>query len=579
MITFAKGLFRVVTWLTVVGLFIASCAPIGVPTLTPKQAPAPSKAEGPAAKPPAVAGIPSPSPQTTAPQPKYGGVLPASIPSDMPSLDPHQETISSTLTLAQAAMNGLIEFDPGDPSWKVRPGLAESWEVSKDGTKLTFHLRKGVNWHDGKPFTSEDAKFSLERAGFKPPKGATSPRAKAFEPVETIEVLDQYDLVLTLKYPYAEIIDFLASGYNLMLPKHIIEPLGGAKIKKEEHAIGTGPFKVKSYDSGVGWHLIKNPNYFKKGLPHLNEIRYYIIKDNATRFSAFRTKAVLLSDKLLGLSPPQKEALEKGPEAGQVVITGGPTTSLMALWMNTRHPGPIGDVRVRKAIDLAIDRQKVQKLLANTQHPGVIAGVIYPGSKFAIPEQAIKETPGFRQPKDADIAEAKRLLAEVKLQRDFTLPLIIREEAVYRDVGSVLIEELKPLGIAATLKVLDIASFYEAQERRNFAATPTAYGPWSPSPHYALGDRFITGAGRNYEGVSDERLDSLFIKQARSLDPEERKKIFWEMERILREEIVPVATLYYVTRFQGYWKQVKGHPGLGLGVYEGHRMEEVWLEK
>ncbi|MBI2909521.1 MAG: ABC transporter substrate-binding protein [Chloroflexi bacterium] len=557
--------------LAMLGLIFASCTP----TATPAAKPTAAASGQPAAKPAASSG----KPKTAAAQPKSGGELTVAIYIDMPSLDPHQESLFSTLTLAQPAMNGLIEFDPADPGWKIRPALAEKYELSKDGTTITFNLRKGVNWHDGKPFNSADAKFSLERAGANPPQGAVSPRKKAFGAIDRMETPDDSTLVLRLKYPSAEIMDLIASGYNMMMAKHVVEPLGGAKIRRLEHAIGTGPFKVKTYDTGVGWSLVRNPSYFQKGLPYLDEIRYYVIKDDATRFGAFRTKRVLLDAKSPGFSPSQKETVERSPDAGQIVVTTGFVNSLWGLWMNVRHAGPIGDARVRKAINLALDRQRMQKLFAQTQAPGIIGTMIYPGSKFAIPRETIDGMPGFRQPKDADLAEAKRLIEEARVPRDFSIPLIIREGALYRDQATVTAEELKTVGIAATVKTVDTAAFYDVQEKRDFMAMPATYGSWSPSPHFSFGDRFVTGAGRNYEQVSDPRIDSLYARQERLLDIEERKKLFWEMERIVREEIVPVATFYWATKFQGYWKEVKGYAGLGLGYYEGHRMDAVWLDR
>ncbi|MBI2907144.1 MAG: hypothetical protein HYX92_05750 [Chloroflexi bacterium] len=89
----------------------------------------------------------------------------------------------------------------------------------------------------------------------------------------------------------------------------------------------------------------------------------------------------------------------------------------------------------------------------------------------------------------------------------------------------------------------------------------------------------MSGGGRNYEGVSDSRIDALYHEAARTLDMEQRKKMFWEAERILREDIVPVAPLFWPSKYSGYWQEVKGYAGIGLGYFEGHSMEEVWLDK
>ncbi|MBI2906044.1 MAG: hypothetical protein HYX92_00160 [Chloroflexi bacterium] len=569
-----------VSSLTIGALLLASCAstaPPSVPSNTPTASSSvagPQAPSTPAVKPAA----PTPSARQ-ADQPKYGGVLTYSLYTDAPSLDPHQENSFATTVFAQSIMNGVVEFDPNDPGWRIRPGLAEKWEIGKDGTEITFGLRQGVTWHDGKPFTSTDAKFSLERAGVSPPKGAVSPRKKEFEPVERVETRGDYTLLLTLRHAYAEIMDVVASGYNLMMPKQIVEPLGGAKLRKVENIVGTGPFRLKNYDTGVGWQVVKNTAYFRKGLPYLDEVRYYVIKDESTRFSALRTKRIMMDARSPGLTTTQKETLEKGPLAGQIVVSGGLSNSLWVLQLNTRHPGPIGDARVRKAIHLGVDRQRMQRLFAQTQTHLEIGSVISPASKFAIPKETVEKMPGLRQPKDEDIAEARRLLEESKAPRGFPLTVTTREGAAYRDLSTIIVEELKTLGIGAAIKVLDTASLYDVQERRDFAAVAWSYGSWSPSPHFNFGDRFVTGGGRTQEGVSDERLDSLYARQNRSSDGEERKKAFWEMERILREEIVPYISFFWATRFTAYWKEIKGYAGFGLGHQEGNNLEEVWLDK
>ncbi|MFH1487089.1 MAG: ABC transporter substrate-binding protein, partial [Chloroflexota bacterium] len=192
-----------------VGLLLVSCAPAAPPAPTPKApaASAPTKAPqvspsatpapkpsatpaakpaaSPAAKPAATPAAPTPSPKPAGEQPKYGGVLTKIVYDDPPSLDAHQETSAVTLWVVGAVYNGLLEYDPLE-NQKVISDLAEKWEVNPDGTSYTFYLRQGVKWHDGKPFTAEDARFSLERI-VRPPKGTRGPRVGVFGSVDKIE--------------------------------------------------------------------------------------------------------------------------------------------------------------------------------------------------------------------------------------------------------------------------------------------------------------------------------------------------------------------------------------------------------
>lgn len=563
--------FLMANLITILGLWLASCAPAATPTPTmPAKAPA---AETPAPKP----AIPTPSPKPAAETPRYGGVLIGVVNQDTPSFDPHQEIWWGVLTVTQAAMNGLLEMDPADPSGKILPGLAESWETSKDGTVVTLNLRKGIKWHDGKPFTSADAKFSVERMT-NPPKGLVNPRQEAFETIAKIEAPDEYKLVITLKYADAQFLDVLAYGLHAIVPKHIVEPLGGAKMRKVTEVIGTGPFKFKSYESGVGWELVKNQDYFKKGLPYLDGLKRYIIADSSTRFSAFRTKQIHLHDKSPGLSPVQLKLLEGSKEAPEIQITGGPVNALWGIWMNT-NSGPMKDVRVRRAVHLGVDRQEIQRLLAETMPPGVVGGVMFPISPYAKTQQEIAKMPGYRQPKDADLAEAKKLLAEAGYPSGFELRFLTRNRKEDAETASVVIEALKKLNISGTVWMLESASYFDALAKHNFVACVTAVGPWHPDPGFTFGSLYVTGGGRNYTQNSDQRVDALSAQQARTADREARKKLLSEIERILLEDIIPVAPLFWRTVSNAHWKVARGYPGWGLTYYEGHRMEDVWLAK
>ncbi len=225
---------------------------------------------------------------------KRGKTITLAYPRHISTIDPRRNRITDEVNTYLHVYDPLVAMNQ---KLEVVPALAESWE-RVDLNTWRFRLRKGpIKFHNGEDLTAVDVKFSLERAGVNPFKGAVLPRGAAFETVSKIETPDDHTVVLTLKYASGEIMEVLAAGFNLMLPKHIIEPLGSGKIRKAEQIVGTGPFKAKSYDIGVGWELVRSDSYFKKGLPYLDGIRYYIIKDDATRFEILRSRANLLARK------------------------------------------------------------------------------------------------------------------------------------------------------------------------------------------------------------------------------------------------------------------------------------------
>ncbi|MBI2907214.1 MAG: ABC transporter substrate-binding protein [Chloroflexi bacterium] len=571
-----KNLLTWATCLAAAGLLIGGCSPAVAPTPAPKKEAAAPKAPAAQTAAPKPA-VPSPSPKTAAETPRSGGILRGTVNQDTPSFDPHQEIWWGLLTVSQAAMNGLLEMDPADPSWKMLPGLAETWEISKEGSVVTFNLRKGIKWHDGKPFTSADAKFSVERMA-NPPRGSAAPRKEAFETIAKVEAPDDYKLVITLKYPDAQFLDVIAYGMHLMLPRHIVEPLGAAKIRKPDEVIGTGPFRFKSYQSGVGWELVKNPDYWKKGMPYLDGLKRYIIADGSTRFSAFRTKQIDIGDKSPGLSVVQEKLLKESSESSEIFISSGAVNALWGVWMNV-GARPMDDVRVRKAINLGVDRLQIQKLLAETVPPGIIGGLVFPISPFARTADEISKMPGLRQPKDADIAEAKKLMADAGYPNGFELRFVARNRAEDAEAISVVIEALKKINVSGTVRQLESVSYFDALAKHDFVASVTAVGPWHPDPRFTFSNLYVTGGGRNYANISDPRIDKLVEQQSRTPDREARKKLVREAEQLLLDEIIPVAPLFWRSIRNAQWKTVRGYPGFGLTYYEGHRMEDVWLTR
>ena len=206
----------------VVALSLVSCAaPAATPTPTATSTPTP-----PALTPgtPAVASpTPTATPAPTEPAVKRGGTLRTSWDATLEHFDLHQTGSLSSFAVATLGYNGLIANPADDPTANSIIGdLAESWEFSEDGKRVTFKLRRGVKFHDGTEMTSADAKFSLDRI-FSPPEGTISARVALFDMVESVETPDEYTVVVNNKYPSAVFIPFLVEGWNIIVPRHVVE--------------------------------------------------------------------------------------------------------------------------------------------------------------------------------------------------------------------------------------------------------------------------------------------------------------------------------------------------------------------
>ncbi|MBI2909508.1 MAG: ABC transporter substrate-binding protein [Chloroflexi bacterium] len=546
--------------LMAVGLMVSSCSPAIAPTPTQKSA-APG---APAAEKPKPAAL-SPTSRPSGEQPKYGGMLTFAHAAEPASFDLHQESGGQHPLFLTQSYNGLLQYDPlAWPEAKVISDLASTWKVSPDGLEYTFQLKEGAKWHDGKPFTSQDVQVSLDRIR-KPPRGMRSPRQAAFGSIGQVEAISGATVRVRLQRPSASLIANLATDWLAMVPKHVVEAKGDMK----RDVVGTGPFKLKGFVAGTSYDYVKNPDYFVKGRPYLDAIKVYLIKDEATRFAALRTGRLLLLPPPYGVSVSQSN-LAKSDQNLVVQTNWRPT--LRHLRFNLEK-APWSDPRVRRAMSLAIDRQA---LVATVFEGGAIPGVQMPSAGlWGIPEDELLKMPGFRQPKDADVAEAKRLLAEAGLAGGFSTTVLTRPEEVYQKMGTFFLAEVGKLGIKGELQIRVTAAFDDALGRGAFDVVVAGTATAIDDPDLRFGENYVTGAGRNYGKYSNPKLDELFEKQSQALDVDARKKLVREMLNILLQDNPDVPFSWDIT-YISHSSRLRNYK-IASSPYVNSRHQEVWL--
>ena len=269
----------------------------------------------------------------------------------MPNFDIHFE---GTYILAQPVgplYNSLLTFDFYNNE-KIVGDLAERWEVAPDGKQITFALRKGVKFHDGSDFTCADAKYSLEKLA--DPKRATPHlRGDHGKRLRQRDLSDDFTLVMALKQPSAAILTLLAGAHAVMMKAGIAEQVDR---KDPKFLVGTGPFKFKSYTPGVDFRAERNPNYWKPGVPHIDGYQAVVMADLTKIFASFRARQLTMTGIGRHLEPPEADILKKDfPDA---VVALGPRAGWDTFVMNLSKP-PFNDPRVRKAVALATDREKM----------------------------------------------------------------------------------------------------------------------------------------------------------------------------------------------------------------------------
>jgi peptide/nickel transport system substrate-binding protein len=496
---------------------------------------------------------------TAAAAPREGGTL-ALVNSDDPlSFDLHQEQQTVTQSAWAPMYNQLIKRDAIDQT-KLVPDLAASWE-SPEPTSYVFKFPTGVTWHDGSPFTAEDAAFSLQRIKT-PPQNQPSPWKAFIDPVDKVQVIDPSTLQIDLSYPSVPLLSYFAIGWIVILQKQMIATKGDAK----RDAIGTGPFKFKNLSTGSVIELTKNPNYFKKDLPYVDGITNYIIKDPEARMSQFLGKRVFISD---------VEVEDRDRVKGRdITLNALPNNSGFALWMNVRT-GPFTDARVRKAVDLILDREEAIKLISDGV--GEIGGLFIPGSGWGMTADQVRQLPGFRTPKEQDHAEARRLLEAAGVRSGFTFTMTFRSTAAdWERMAIFARSQLAPFDITANIAKVDVATETTLRRQGAIEAFPSIVFHQDLDPDSLLTPYFRPGAARNFTNVDDPQLVSLVDAQAREQNETKRKEIVLQAEQRVRENVL-MAQLHWPQRFSAYWNHVQGYkPSILLNSHR--QMEGVWLK-
>ena len=515
-------------------------------------------------------------PPADAQQPKRGGVLRIAE-REAPGLDPHLSVSFLTHSFVSLAYSQLVRF-PNGPEQKhpsdfsILPDLAEKFEY-KTPTTLVFTLRKGVKFHNkppvnGREVTADDVKYSLER--FRAKSGF---RAR-FEPVQAIDVLDRYTVRITLKEPFAPFLNHMASpSFTAILPREAEE-----KFKDFNHpdaVIGTGPFVLKSYEKGVRMTFERNPDYYMKGMPYLDGVVIEVTPDTQTRLSLLRAGKAELAHVWGWLSPDEVRAIKKtNPEMvtdrNQVIGQG-------YIYMRTDQP-PFNDVRVRRAVSLAIDRKAWNDALIFGE--GCIdAGPVPCAMKDWKLDSSKLDPAKAKYLVGYDPAEAKKLLAEAGHPRGFATPMFHWPGYVspWRSYYELAAESLGKVGIAVELKPEEYGKYISTTFLGKFEKM--AMGPSTP---FTEVDDFLYGVHypeqpNNRSSVADAELNTLLVAQRRELDPKKRKDIVDQIQRYLADK----AYYVYVPQWPQYVshppyvKGFKHHDGYGLGL----RLLFTWLDK
>src|SRR5580704_643033 len=501
--------------------------------------------------------------------PRHGGLLLAIIGADPPSLDPHQESTFANIELVAPLYNTLLQIDPYNYP-KIVGDLATEWKISTDGLTYTFKLHPGVLFHDGSPLTATDVKASYDKIIF-PPAGVRSVRRNAYTAVTQVDAPDATTVVFKLKFPSASLLANLASPWNVIFPKKYLDK---DPNYFKTHVVGSGPFKFKNYTRGSTFEGERNAAYFVKDRPYLDGYKFYISPETSVRAAAIRSGRAYIEFR--DLPSAEVEAIKKQLGA-KVAVQETPMTGQWGVSINNTAK-PFNDVRVRKALSLGIDRYTMARVLYPLTGLRYVGALMRPGSEWAMSEAELETLPGFGRDIDKNRAEARRLLAEAGYPNGFKVVLKNRNVKLpYQDFAVFLIQEWRKIGIEVEHRPLETAAWFsDGQDTGNFELIVSPAVEFMDDPDQFLG-RYATGSTQNWGRFSDPQVDDLFSRQARALDPVERKRLINEMEKIVLQKTYFLSGLWW-SRNLVHWTKVKNYVA-PPNHYTNQKLQDVWLSE
>ena len=478
-----------------------------------------------------------------------GGELIAGISADPIGLDPHKTSAYSSFEVLENVYDTLVGITA---DLRPEPALAERWETSEDGLTWTFFLRPGVSFHNGRALVAADVAYSLNRI-MDPETGSGASWRLAS--VEDIQALDDRTVVIRLKHPYPGLLTKVG-GYK-----------GMAIVAKENvedgsistHPIGTGPFAFSQYVPGDRIVLVKNEAYWQEGKPFLDRVVFRVIPDETVRVTSLLTGEIDWMDSV----PPQQVATLSQRDDVEVEETSG--TAYWYIGVNLNY-GPYADVRVRRALAMAIDREEIA---AAAKWEAAVS------NDSPIPDGAYYDAGVHPFREGANLDEARQLLAEAGYPDGFTSDVMVSNfypETVR--AALTLQSQLSVLGIELEIRVLEWGTWLDEEAAGHFDLFICGWiGNLDPDDYFYA--QHYTGESFNFTGYANPELDLLLDRGRMATDAEERYAIYSQVQDIVIND-VPYIYLYIPKVVHAWQPHVHGYV---TRADEAIRFVDTWIEQ
>jgi peptide/nickel transport system substrate-binding protein len=513
----------------------------------------------------------TPSPIRVDPAAKRGGTLRYAVHNAPAHFDVHQSGTVANIGPQSPMYDTLLRRDPKDGQ-TIIPDLAWKYEISPDGKRYTFHLRKGVKFHDGADFTAEDVKATYERIA-RPPKGVVIPRTPLFATVGDIVVLDPHriEFRLTEPRPQAFMLGSFASGWNIIVRKKTLEENQG-NLRQVMNYPGTGPFKHVSRKDKEVWIMERNASYWNKGLPYVDKLEVYHMFPFSPELGAS-----FISGKVDYARLMDPVSWRKAKEMPGVTAAAFNQSVIQAFWTNMKRK-PLADARVRRAIHLAMDRNALVEVVKDTA-PMQIGGFVYPFHEFSTPRAELEKKLGYQKDVKPAVQEARRLMQEAGYGQGLKgLDFVVRDIATFKLWAVAIQAMLKDhINVETNLRTVQTSVWFDEAAAGNFDLAISAIVSTLMDPSDYFSAWYGKNGPQNYSGWTNEQFHSLAGQIERELDPGKRKALVRQAEGILEQDppLIPVA---YEQIYDAWYNKVRGqNPSTYFGIYDVVRWDQVWL--
>jgi peptide/nickel transport system substrate-binding protein len=522
--------------------------------------------------PPATTGAP------TAGQPKRGGVIVhaggplGTYDTQGTTLDPHVNVPLGTRSFRHF-YQGLLGYE--FRTYAVEPELAQKWEQPST-TEYVFTLQPNVRWHNkppanGRELTAEDVVWSFERARTNEPRFASRPFLFT---VDKIEAVGKNQVRLTTSQQDGGLLNKIAADSLMVLAPEVVERAG--RFATEDTAVGTGPFIMRSVEQNVGAEYVRNPDYWKAGLPYLDGIRSQHFNDEQPAYAAFRAGQVDVTR-------------FTGAQAREYIARQGPgytpewfkDDSGLALFPNTKVK-PFDDIRVGRALRLMIDHQEFKSAWAEVWFGAGRHGSIFTPAQdqWDLTEEEYETYLEWRQPKDAAVREAHALLSAAGFSRDNPLRFeMLSSQSGFVEAMTQLAQgQWRRFGqgvVDPSIRVVELGPWIQATNNRTFAYGSGGRSGITFDPDATLVQIYRTGGARNFETISDPKLDALIDRQRGIFDVQQRKAAIREIILYMMDNhpsTIPAGRLHLNginPRLRGFAPQF---------YMNGRQFEKIWLD-